>query len=321
MKPGGAKQQGRATREREKPGGSESNRQAEQSYSPSPWPDRIRHLRLRFVYVLSPLFLWGVLLAGAGISTRAVIGFVMFHLFLYGGANAYNTFYDRDVGPIGGLKNPPLPDPGLGLFSVLWQGIGALGALWIGWEFLAVYLVLWGLFTAYSRKPWPRWKASVARSLVVVGLGQGGLAVMAGAFCVGIPARAMLSSGFIAGAVGALLITVGLYPISQLYQIHEDQERHGETSLAARLGLRGTANYTAICWLLAAPLLAWPLWEMQMRALAVGVALYVFASALGFRLWLRRRSGLPSYNEVMRMQYFAATFFLICIVARLLWPK
>ena len=33
--------------------------------------------------------------------------FFLWHLGLYGGATAFNSYWDKDKGPIGGLKNPP----------------------------------------------------------------------------------------------------------------------------------------------------------------------------------------------------------------------
>ena len=65
------------------------------------------HLRLHFQLLLAPVFLWGWLLAGGGLSRSVVLGFISFHVFLYSGATAFNSYYDRDIGPVGGLERPP----------------------------------------------------------------------------------------------------------------------------------------------------------------------------------------------------------------------
>ena len=43
----------------------------------------VRHLRLNFNLFLSPIFLWGVLLAGGGlVDIRVWFGYLALHLFL-----------------------------------------------------------------------------------------------------------------------------------------------------------------------------------------------------------------------------------------------
>ena len=50
------------------------------------------HLRLNFNLLLSPIYLWGVLLAGGGLDDwRVWLGYLALHLFLYGGTNAFNS--------------------------------------------------------------------------------------------------------------------------------------------------------------------------------------------------------------------------------------
>ena len=60
----------------------------------------IAHLRLPVQLTLAPLYLWGVFGAGGGWSSATVGAFVIVHLFLYGGTTVFNSYYDRDDGPI-----------------------------------------------------------------------------------------------------------------------------------------------------------------------------------------------------------------------------
>src|SRR5215216_5067648 len=64
-------------------------------------------LRLPFQFLLSPIFLFGYLLAGGTLNLSLLVAYLSFHLFLYAGGTALNSFYDRDEGPVGGLANPP----------------------------------------------------------------------------------------------------------------------------------------------------------------------------------------------------------------------
>ena len=101
------------------------------------------HLRLHYqLLFLSPLFIWGFMLAGGELSEQAIGGFITFHVFLYGGITAYNSYYDRDVGPIGGLRRPPPVNELLLPFSLGVQGIGFVLALRVGWWFSALYAVV-----------------------------------------------------------------------------------------------------------------------------------------------------------------------------------
>src|SRR6266581_7124150 len=103
------------------------------------------HLRLHFQLLLAPVFLWGWLLAGGGLSQSAGLGFIAFHFFLYSGATAFNSYYDRDVGPVGGLEHPPSVSPGLLPFSLAVQGVGALLAILVNLPFFVAYAVFVGL--------------------------------------------------------------------------------------------------------------------------------------------------------------------------------
>src|ERR1700724_1119894 len=89
------------------------------------------HLRLHFQLLLAPVFLWGWLVAGGGLNWTVLIGFVALHVFLYSGATAFNSYYDRDVGPVGGLEHPPQVVPALLPFSIAVQAVGWLLALFV----------------------------------------------------------------------------------------------------------------------------------------------------------------------------------------------
>ncbi|HEX2669588.1 MAG TPA: hypothetical protein VHM25_01890, partial [Polyangiaceae bacterium] len=99
------------------------------------------HLRLHYQLVfLSPLFAWGFALGGGVLSTRAGLAFIAFHVFLYGGITAYNSYYDRDEGPVGGLRRPPPVTPALLGFSLGVQLVGLALAVFVGWRLALLYV-------------------------------------------------------------------------------------------------------------------------------------------------------------------------------------
>src|ERR1700682_3221023 len=116
------------------------------------------HLRLHFQLLLAPVFLWGWLLAGGGLSQSVALGFVAFHFFLSARTTAFTSYYDRDVGPVGGLERPPSVVPALLPFSQAVQAVGALLAALVNLPFWLAYAVFVGLSFAYSH-PRFRWKA------------------------------------------------------------------------------------------------------------------------------------------------------------------
>ena len=210
------------------------------------------HLRLPFQLLLAPVFLWGWLLAGEHLASggpdavrRFGLAFVSFHVFLYGGVTAFNSYYDRDEGPVGGLERPPTVIPELLPFSLVVKTIGwALAAL-VNRPFFLIYGGFLALSMAYSH-PRPRLKARPIPSLLVVGGGQGILAFLGGwAANRGEIASAVGPVGAI-GALAATLLVLGLYPLTQVYQIGEDRLR-GDRTIAVAWGPAASFRLALAC--------------------------------------------------------------------------
>lgn len=263
------------------------------------------HLRFPFVFVLSPIFVWGAWRAPGAWSGRTTLGFLLVHLALYPGANAFNSAYDRDTGPIGGLARPPAVPAGLALGSVALQGTGAVLAPLVGWTFAAAYVLLWGVFTAYSH-PRTRWKRSPVLSTGAIVLGQGGLGFVLGwsAVAGGWPASeaGLLALGVACAGVAAM------YPLTQVYQLAEDAARRDRT-LAAVLGPAGVFAWGA-AWFVALAALT--------RALALPILVgYAELAALAFAaLAALRPPWTPAHADVMRIAYANSGVFLAAMLAR-----
>ena len=67
------------------------------------------HLRLKFNLYLTPIYLYGVLIANENIFTlKFLTKFIILHVFLYDGVNTLNDYYDRDEHePIDSLQSSP----------------------------------------------------------------------------------------------------------------------------------------------------------------------------------------------------------------------
>ena len=189
------------------------------------------HLRLPFQLTLAPIFLWGALLGEGGWRWETFAAFFSLHLFLYPAATAFNSAYDRDEGPVGGLEAPPPVPEGLLGFSLALAALGAVLAVPAGGAFLLCYALAVGWTAAYSH-PATRWKAGPVSSALAIALGQGAVGFAAGWVSA---APLTLSALFVAGAASAALTAVGLYPLTQVFQVEEDRAR-GDRTLAATFG-------------------------------------------------------------------------------------
>jgi 4-hydroxybenzoate polyprenyltransferase len=213
-----------------------------------PW---VRHLRLPFNVLLTPVFAWGVWLGEGELDPwRLALAYLSLHVFLYGGTNALNSYYDRDEGPIGGMLRPPPVDPGLLRWSWAVQAAGLPLAALVGGPFLAVWLALLLVATAYSHPRW-RWKADPVAAVAAVALGQGGLGALAGAWAVADRGRGWGVVGdladpvVLAGLAAAAALITGLYVVSQVYQTGEDRRR-GDRTWPVLLGPGPALRWAAV---------------------------------------------------------------------------
>jgi 4-hydroxybenzoate polyprenyltransferase len=209
-------------------------RQPSRRWLQHPW---VRHLRLPFNMLLTPIYLWGVLLAGGGMmNVRFWLGYVSLHLFLYGGTTAFNSYYDKDGGPVGGMMHPPPVERSLLVFSLVFQALGLPLALLVDTSFVLAWLVLFGVFAAYSH-PAIRLKANPAYALVAIALGQGGLGFALGWLVVRPEWRSLSEWSTLFGILTTSLVVTGLYIVTQSYQTQEDRAR-GDRTLPVLLGTK-----------------------------------------------------------------------------------
>src|SRR6056297_121117 len=100
----------------------------------------ILHLRWHYqLFILSGGFLLGGFLSVNLDISSFLLQFANVHLLLFGGATAYNSFWDKDSGPVGGLKNPPPMTQWMWLASLLLQMVGLMIAIPQGSLFVSVY--------------------------------------------------------------------------------------------------------------------------------------------------------------------------------------
>jgi 4-hydroxybenzoate polyprenyltransferase len=277
------------------------------------------HLRLPFQLLLAPVFLWGWLLAGGGLSSSVVLGFVAFHVFLYGGVTAFNSYYDRDEGPVAGLERPPPVLPALLPFSLGVKAAGLALSIMVGWQFVLLYAVFAALSFAYSH-PRVRWKAHLVASVLTVAVGQGFVAFLAGWAA----RRGELTSAWtLEAAVGALSATfliLSLYPLTQVYQIEEDRAR-GDRTIAVAWGPRGSFAFSLVCLALGGATMVGVLYRRYGAADALLAAIALLVQFGAIALWASRFEShrvIENYRRVMRLNLLTAAGLVLYLAYHLL---
>lgn len=277
-----------------------------------------KHLRVLYQMTLAPLFLWGYFLARERPEIRVLPAFFAFHFLLYTGITAYNSFYDRDEGAIGGMEHPP-PVPAFLLpLALLLQGAGAVLALWIAPVFAGIYLVFMVLSVLYSH-PRFRWKAHPLLSTLVVSGGQGGLGFLAGWAA----ARGEIVSAYsltgILGGTAAALTTLGMYPITQVFQVEEDVRR-GDRTLCVVLGVSRALRLSQAAFV-ASGVTAFVLMRQKYTGedafVLAGSYLVLLILTEIFRRRFLRLSGRSRFRIVLTLSYASSAAFLLFILLRL----
>ncbi len=285
---------------------------------PTRWTDYFTHLRLHFQFLLSPIFLLGALLSGEGLGLRLLVAYLSFHLFLYAGGTALNSAYDKDEGPVGGLEKPPPTPPHLLSFSVAWQIIGFVLAVATNPIMTTIYAIDVALSFAYSY-PGIRLKGRPLASVATVALGQGVLPFLAAWSLPRGEIGSVISGTGLLGMLATTAITVGLYPLTAIYQLDEDAQR-GDMTLARWLGPARSFYFAGICIVvggLSAFLLAQ---ERFTRVEAVGLLVATAAILLYLVSWRRafRVDDIHgNFRRIMSLYTLSTLGFILWIGARL----
>ena len=283
----------------------------------------IRLLRLPFSVFLMPVFWFALSQVGPDERDwwRASLIFVILHLLVYPASNGYNSYMDRDSGPIGGLQHPPAPTPQLFRLTVGMDILALLLGCLIGGYFVAGLVIYILASRAYSYRgirlkkyPFLGWLTVVScqGALIFFVVYQGSHKVHSTSSGLDTPVEAMIISSLLLGS---------FYPLTQIYQ-HEEDRRDGVRTLSMVLGYRGSFIFTGLLYLIAFLLLAhYFLTTFQFTefyALAtcmLPVVVYFFGWAI--KVW--RDPAQANYSHSIRMNVLGSIclnigFMLVLII-------
>ncbi len=274
------------------------------------------HLRWHYqLLILSGGYLLGGLYHAKVAPASFSIQFLNVHLLLNGGVTAYNSYWDDDDGPIGGLEHPPKMTRWMHPASITVQLIGLAIALQQGPWFIGLFAITMVLSVLYSSRPL-RWKGRPLLSLVCVGVGTGTNTFLMGYLAAnGEPPDAAI----LVAASGVALLVLSIYPVSQIFQIEEDRAR-GDHTFAVAFGLAGVRRWFAVAYPVGLALVSATLYRSQG---SIGLLFFAVGAAGGLlngRALFRLEGKPDEYGPVMRLKYRASLSFVLflvgCLVVR-----
>ena len=273
------------------------------------------HLRVHYqLLILSGGYLLGGLFNRQLEVQPFLLQLLNVHVLLNGGVTAYNSYWDDDDGPIGGVEHPPKMRPWMHHAALLLQLVGLGLAAGQGPVFMGLWALTMVLSVAYSRRG-PRFKGHPWLSLLAVGVGTGTNTFWMGYLAGGGPTLDpfMLLAG---GGVAALLLS--LYPVSQVFQMKDDAAR-GDHTFAATYGLVGVRRFFVVAYALGLGVVTATLHSVHPEVgLVFGVVGALGALMNGAQLW-RLTGAASEYRAVMRLKYGASLSFVVFITACLVW--
>lgn len=275
----------------------------------------LKLLRIPFSFFLLPVYLLALSqVQSLGMTldlTRALLVFGILHLLIYPASNGYNSYIDRDTGPIGGLRQPPMPTD-----SLFWLTLGMdIGGLLLGLLVSPLFaLALLGYVLAsraYSSES-IRLKKYPITGFLTIFCFQGFwtyLMVLAG-LSPDVFARIGSDPRLLGVGLAASCLMGGAYPLTQIYQHVSDAER-GDKTLSAMLGYRGTFIFCALLMsigqvLLAFCLAAWAFWLLQLCLLPVALYFLYWAHSV----W--RDPSKADFDHTMRLNLLASSCLNLC---------
>lgn len=246
--------------------------------------------------------------------------FFIWHVLVYPASNGYNSFHDRDTGPIGGLSKPPMPDISL-LYTVNFLDILSLVLASLVHIFFAGFVLVYILFSRlYSHRSIRLKQYPVVGYLVVVFF-QGAWVFLANLLVFNTFSVDLQTTHFLGMIISTLLIAT-IYPITQIYQ-HAADGKDGVRTLSMMLGIRGTFLYCIGLFVFVHVLMMAMAILLNKEGLFFRFAITMAPAAVYFLLWFKRCWNHPekaNHKSTMQMLiisslminiFFLTSFFII----------
>ena len=285
----------------------------------------ILHLRIPFSLFLMPVF-WFAVSQSQNPDWGITVGlFVILHLLIYPASNAYNSYFDKDEGPSGGLENPPPVK--IELYYIAWilDILAFIGGYFLGgWILSAALIIYSSVSKAYSNDK-IRLKKYPIISWLTVGFFQGAFTYLTVIQAVDkISLSEILHNKYLFPAILSSFNLLGFYPMTQIYQ-HEEDARRGDLTMSRLLGIKGTFIFTASIFLFVTIGFYFYFQNTQISHIqAFTVYLLVMSPVLiYFNLWflkVLKNENQADFHHTMRLNMLGSVclnlFFILLLITK-----
>jgi 1,4-dihydroxy-2-naphthoate polyprenyltransferase len=261
-------------------------------------------LRFHFSFFLMPVYFFALSQVNYINWYNAMLVFVILHLLVYPASNGYNSYMDRDISPIGGLKNPLQPTRQLFIVTVCMDITAIALSFFVSWIFaLGIFLYILAS-KAYSYRKIRLKKYPITGYLTVV-IFQGAVTfflVYHGAdsnHTINVPVISMVASSLLIG---------GFYPLTQIYQ-HEEDVKDGVKTISYKLGYAGTFIFTGIIYVLAFSALGLQFFLNLEWTRFFILQIFMLPVLVYFFIWFRKvlkNKNEASFKNTMQMNLLAS---------------
>lgn len=217
--------------------------------------DALKLMRIPFSLFLMPVYWFALVQLNSINVLKAILIFFIIHVLVYPASNGYNSFFDKDEGSIGGLKNPPKVNRFLFPTVLIFDVAAILMSLILSLKFAMLILVYTLVSKAYSYDKIRLKKYPLISTLVVITF-QGFFMFLT--VQEGLGSKSVFDSENLILALCSSIFLLGSYPLTQVYQHKEDAER-GDKTLSLLLGIKGTFVFSSVAFLLGTVIMGWTL--------------------------------------------------------------
>lgn len=266
------------------------------------------HLRIPFSFFLLPVFLLAVAISEQVNEQNFVLTFLILHLLVYPASNGYNSYFDKDEGSIGGLKNPPKVSKELYYVSLVMDFIALVLALTISLEFALMIFIYGAVSKAYSH-PSIRLKKYPIIGWLAAGIFQGYFTFLLSFIAINdLSVMETLQWDIQFPGILSTLLLLGSYPMTQVYQ-HEEDAKRGDVTISLKLGVLGTFHFTAFSFAIASSGFFYFFMDQFSLSAALTFGGAMFPVLLYFGWWyLRVRKDVKraDFTSTMRLNFISA---------------
>lgn len=174
--------------------------------------------------------------------------FFLLHFLVYPASNGFNSYFDKDEGSIGGLKNPPKTTKELYNVALVLDIIALVISFFISWEF-AIMVFLYGMVSKAYSHPSVRLKKLPIMGWLAAGIFQGYFTFLMCYIAINdVNLLGTLTWDIQFPGILSTLLLLGSYPMTQIYQ-HEEDAKRGDITISQKLGILGTFHFTSVAFL------------------------------------------------------------------------